>query len=303
VSRTDVRTTIKRIRRQLGSGHRNEYMALDVDIDDTETTIALDADLPAGLATGAMIVIDLEQMRVRSVDRTANTADVTRGWGDSDTAAHLAGEEVAINPRFSLLDIYVEAINEIESWGPKLWYPAHTTFAIDYETETVELPTEWSELYFVLGVRRYISGSDDVTKWPALAHTSLTRSAADLLVGSAETTVLLLRLGESVSTGTLHVTVALPLSMQDRLLGEDLIDDVGIPSSAIDLLEMGVRLRLLAQGESGRSARQAQGDARQASETPVGSMVPVLAMLQRMYDRRFAIEQAKLLARNPVVMG
>lgn len=302
MARTDIRTTVKRIRRTLASGHRGEYAALATGINETETTVTFDSDLPRGLGPNSLLNVDLEQMRVRSIDEATKTAVVVRGWGDSVGEDHAIGEEIAINPRFSLLDIYTEVVNEVEAWGPMLWQPAQTTFAVASAAETVELPVEWLDMYFVIAVSRYMPGfqQNDVTAWPRMTNTSLQRSAAGLFFASAATTGLLLRLGEPVNEGTVHVTAALPFTLQDRGLDEDLVDDVGIPSSSMDLLEMGVRMRLLNQGEIGRSARQAQGDARVAAETPVGSMVPVLAMMERTYAKRFAVEQRKLYARYPI---
>ena len=299
MARSDIRTTLRRIRRQLGSGHRNEFGALRDTIDATTTTIVFDADLPASVKANSILNIELEQMRVRTVDTSTQTVTVQRDWADSVAATHTAGEEIAINPRFSLLDIYEEMIGEVESWGPHLWKVAQQTFPVGSTTETIELPIGWSDAYGVLGVSRYISGETDSTKWPTLTGWRMLRSGVGVL-NSALTSGQLLRLGSPMVTGSVHVAVALPLSLQDRQIGEDLIDDVGLPSSSLDLLELGVRLRLLSHGESGRSARQAQGDARRAEETPVGSMVPVLQLLERQYARRMAQEQRKLQARYPI---
>lgn len=306
MARSDVRTTAKRIRRQMKSGHRSEAAQLGVALDGDDTTVTFDGDLPASLKINSILNINLELMRVKAEpNRTLNTCVVARGWEDSDPAVHAIGDEIAINPRFSLVDIYEEMVSEIESWGPSIFQVAHETFAVTAESYTVELPLEWIGNFGIIDVRRFFSdqwGDSNPTAWPTVQNWNLMTTGAGI-IDSATTSGLLLRLGDRMATGFAHVTVALPLSMQDALLGADLIDDIGLPSSSLDLLELGVRIRLLSQSEVGRSSRQPQGDSRRAEETPVGSIVPVLQLLERQYQKRMMMEQRKHYARYPLRFG
>lgn len=306
MARSDVRTTAKRIRRQMKSAHRSEAALLATDLDADDTTVAFDGDISASVKTNTILNINLELMRVKAEpDRSANTVEVTRGWEDSEPAAHVASDEIAINPRFSLIDIYEEMVSELESWGPSIFQVAHSTFAVTGDTQTIELPIDWIGNFGIIDVRRFFSdthGGTSPSTWPTVQNWNLMTSGAGV-VDAATTSGLLLRIGDGLATGYVHVTVALPLSMQDALLGDDLIDDIGLPSSSLDLLELGVRIRLLSQSEIGRSARQAQGDARRAEENPPGSIVPVLQLMERQYARRMMMEQRKFYARHPLRFG
>lgn len=299
MARSDIITTYRRIRRQMGSAHRNEFGVLDTAMDLDDTAVVFDGTPPRNVVAGTMLGIDLEMMRVVSV--AGSTATVLRGWADSEAATHAVDTEIAINPRFSLLDIAEAAIAEVDSWGPKLWRSESQVLAAAEAAETVELPAEWLDMYYVTGVRRFIAESDDTTKWPTMDY-SLSRHGVGV-IDSALTSGMLLRLPGWCSAGSVVVEAALPLTIRDYPLSSDLIDDCGFAPGMIDLLELGVKMRLMADGEIGRSSRQVQGDSRLAQENPVGSMVPVLQLYQRQYDRKMAMEQQRLYARHPLRMA
>lgn len=306
MARSEVNTTCRRIRRQLNSGQRLELGTLATTVDDNDTNIVFSDALPASVYANSMLNIGVEMMRVRSFVTATKTVTVARGAADSEAVAHTAGDEISINPRFSLLDIYDALIAELNSWGPGIYRVEADTFTYATEQQTVELPTAWADCYHVLTVRGKRDVSDLIdatnwTKWPALSW-SLVRAPVATLP-DALSSGLLLRIPDSSFIGDLYVAAALPLLTDDVPLTADLIEDIGVPASALDVVDMGVRRRLAIDAEMGRSARDAQGDSRAASENPPGGNVSVLRVLDAQYFRRMSEETYKLLSRWPIGMS
>jgi hypothetical protein len=304
MARTEVHSTLKRIRRQLHSGHRSEVNLLDTTLDDNDTSVVLSFDLAQSVIVGAELNIELELMRVTAVDRLNRTCTVIRAWQDSTADAHLAGAEVHVNPRFSLLDLYEAMLAEIQCWGPDLFRVEAITTPIAADTDTYQLPAAWENCYAVLDVRRYLTQEFDttpaITSWPA-TKARLIRGVAGSFDG-APLSGLLLRLVDTQYNGSLYVQVALPILLEEPLLTDDLVDDAQIPESLLDVLELGIKLRVFGDGEIARTSRQAQDDARLASETPPGSLSQSYQLMIQQYRYRKNIEINKLRGRYPVRM-
>jgi hypothetical protein len=116
----------------------------------------------------------------------------------------------------------------------------------------------------------------------------------------ASTSGLLLRLVNPVESGTLFVSAAMPIVAGEPALTDDLVDDVLVPASLLDVLEMGVKLRLVQDGEWARTARQAQDDSRRTAEVPPGSTVQPMQFGVAMYRNRRQEEVNKLRAQYPI---
>lgn len=299
MARTSFASFIERTRRQLDSGHRQEYNALEVSIDASSTTFMLLVEPPTALRFGDVLSVDFELMRVLSYN--ARQVTVRRGYLDTDGAAHSANAEVIVNPRFSTFDIYEATVDEVNSWGPNLYRVDAQELAIDAAEETVQLPSAWINTLGVIEVRRkWDDPYRDIQNWP-LVNVRLLRSTTAW--SAATSSGLLLRLLQPVASGTLLVTVALPYSMVDVPTTADLTDDVGIPESYFDFLSMGVKLRLTQDAEWARFARDQQDDARRTAETPVGSAVQPLNFGYATYTRRKQEEINKLNSLWPFRIG
>lgn len=295
MARTEVLATMKRIRRQLHSGHRSEVNTLGGPLDASTTEVIFGFDPGASVIVGAVLGVDLELMRV--VARVDNTVTVIRGWQDSTAAAHLAGVEVQINPRWSMLDIYEAMIAEINSWGPQLYRVHSDELTVGWNTEAVELPVEFAGMYGVCAVRRKFD--TDTTKWPAI-ETRLVRAPT---WSGAPTSGLLLRFVDPMSGGQVLVTAAMPITTDGPALDDDLVDDVHVPSSLLDVLEMGAKLRIANDAEFARLSRQSQDDSRRNEEVPVGAPMQPLQYATAVYRNRKQEEINKLRALYPIRMS
>lgn len=293
MARTSVTTTIQRIRRQLQSGYRFEANYLNGAIGMGDTTIALSITPTAGLQPGAIVYVDLEAMRVLTVNQSSSTMTVQRAIYDSTPAAHTSGSEVVINPRFSPLDIFDALQEEIASYGPQLYRVDADEFAVAEVDDILQLPAAWSDCYGIIDVRRKWADTG-VESWPRL-QCRFQRSGPTATGGNS-----ILRFTESVLTGTVYVQVARPFVLTGFDLTKDLVTDVLLPDSMLDVVGMGTKFRLLVDNENGRTARSAQDEPRRAEEIPVGSTVQPLQLNNALYRNRKQEEVNKLRAMWPV---
>lgn len=293
---SSVSTTLARIRRQMRSGSRAGFNLLDGAIDADDTTISLAITPDAGLRAGSEICIDVELMYVRSV--STNSVVVIRGWEGSTAVAHDSGTLVEVNPRFSSYDILNAMRAEIGSWGPALYRVDTQTFAVDGTTELIELTTAgWANCYGIGTVM--LEPTESVAYGRPVPISPLhrvLRTEANKLTSAPSG--LAIRLIESYRIGTLVVEAGLPFESFD--IGDDLVTDVGLVETQLDVVEMGVKARLLVDAENNRGQRAAQGESREAAETPPGSLVSTNQMATLLYRNRKEEEINKLQARHPL---
>ena len=304
MARTTVANTIERVRRRLSSGQRLELGILDGALTDSGTTVTFEDDLPANLRAGAIICIDLETMRVRSVDTAAKTATVVRGWQDSDAAAHSDDAQIWINPRFQPIDIFDAIQAELLGWGPELYKVLGYTATLADADDTYELPATMADTYGIIDVLRqwddlgqYI---EPVTQWPRMnwrlqrgttAWTGITTSGIQL------------RFIDRTYAGSIFILAALPFSTTSMTTATDLVSGTGLQESMLDVLELGVIIRLVNDSEHARGARTTQDEPRRTEETPWGGGMNSMQVNLSLYQRRIQAEVAKLRAKYPIKVG
>lgn len=303
MARSTVSVTIDRIRRQLSSGYRNEINTLASAVTSSQTTITLTFTLTANVVAGAMLSINTELLRVVSVDTSSKTATVIRGFHDSIAATHDLGAEVWINSRFTGLDIYDALLEEIGSYGPQLYQVVTEELTVADSQEIVELPVSMADCYGIIDANRYWTDTSSTTQsnvWPR-ANVRLIRY--DPAVWSAfSTSGLALRIIDPVAAGKIIVKAAVPYHTTFTL-AQDLLVHGGLQESMLDVVSMGVRLRLLQANEAGVSARTTQDEPRRAQEVPPGSLVQQGQVSQALYRNRKMEEINKLRSLYPVRFG
>lgn len=302
MARDNVTTTIERIRRSLASTVRMEINVLGANLNTTDTTVQLTYALAKSLRSGAVMSIGAELMRVISVDELAMTAEVLRGWQDSDPEAHTTGDEVLINPRFTRFDILDAITEEIETWAPDIFYVEHQQIAVTDESYSVELPAEFADTIAVISVHRNWTVDDNTGVWPEIDFT-LQRGT----VGEWDATTLsglLIRFTHGwngrTQAGNVLVTMARPFDASAITEATNLFADLGIDRSQLELVELGVKYRLMMDDEQGRSARNAQDEPRRNEEVPVQAAASIGQVLMQRYDRRRSQEMTKLRSRYPL---
>lgn len=298
-------TTAERIYRQLQSSHRGEINALAGTLDIDDQTFTLTYDFNQSIRVGTVLTIGYERMRVMGFVDTSKTVTVIRGWMDSDAATHAAGDIAWLDSRFSPFDVLEAMRSELAGWGPQLYRVLYTDFTISDGAETSILPDSWANIYGIIGAWAkpdggFVSG-DDVTStsWPTIG-TRLVRGG--LGFPGATTSGLLLRYvpyGGYTTSGAIRVKAAIAFD-PDFATDDDLLTDAGLTAGQVDVLEMGVKVRLLMDGQNSRTARDVQDEPRRAEENPVGSAVQPNQAVYAMYRYRKQEEINKLVAQNPI---
>lgn len=285
MARTTVWPTIQRVRRQLHSGFRYESLTLAGNITADATTVAFTTTPPAKLTVGSTLCIGLELMRVESVRPASSTATVVRGAGGSDATTHSAGSEVEISPRWEPLTLYDAMVAEIQSWAPSLFGTVIQITNITDDTEVVELETELLGNYGLLAALYTPSGS------------SVQRRVRFREAGASTPIV---RLIDPLTAGTIEIVAATAFDVSTLALTDDLVADIGLRPSMVDLLELGIKVRLTPDGEHQRTGRLVQDMTRRAEEVPLGAYVNHANHQLTLYRIRKEEEVKKLRALYPV---
>lgn len=296
-----VREVVEKLRRQLAAAQRWEVTILDASANDTQDELSLRYELTPSIEAGAILSINDEDVYVLEVDTSTYVVTVIRGWNGSDAGHHDVNDVVWIEPRWTGADLADTLRDEILSWPTKLFRVFGATVDVASDDETVELATTFTGLYGIIDVR-FNETAADTTAWKR-ADVRLQRGYSTTWEGAATSGVLLRYKRGVLPAGSLYVEAAMPFDIDAWDWEADLVDDIGIPESCIDLATLGVKVRLLADSEIGRSARDAQGDARNAQETPPGAAIGAAEALRQLYMRRMAEEVARLAARYPIVVG
>lgn len=301
MARTNVYTTAKRIRRQVGNGHREENGVLFATIDDTVNTLQFTTAMPASVHEGVTLGIDAELILVVTADPATNICTVIRGFEDSIAAAHLAGTMIEIAPRFPLFSIVEAMISEVDSWGPDLYYADTQLYTVADGVTLLGLTGVWYNIYRVLDVKQEeVTG--DFSVWPRIRH-RLVRGGVGSNSPWAPTTGIGIRFQEPVRGGRVAITAAIPFPTDVILADSDWVTTVHLTKSQVDLLEMGTKIRLIMDSDDEATGRNAQDEPRRAAEVPIGSMVSLSQLRLARYTRRLSDEKAKLNRLFPTRMS
>lgn len=300
MARTEVTQVIERIRRQLNSTVRLEVSTLGSSLTTTTNPVTLTYDLPNSLRPGAILAVGTEIMRVISVDTGAKEATVIRGYMDTDPEAHAAGDEVQINPRFTRFDIFDAVISEMDSWSPDLFTVSDwTTTVSSGVTQGIEVPTAYADALGVIEVRRNYT-EDDSAVWPEM-HFALHRGRSASLTPT-EGTGMFIRftdnLGYVKADGNVAVRMAVPYDTSTITEATDLAA-LGVTGGQLEIIELGVKSRLVADEETPRSGRGTQDEPRRAEEVQGGQALSLAQTFLQRYDKRRAQEVRRLRTLYP----
>jgi len=299
MARDSISTIIDKIRRQLNSTVRLEVTTLGASCLSSDTTLTLGYDLADSIRAGAELAIESEVVRVMSVDVVAKEVTVIRGFQDSTPADHALGVEVQVNPRFTRFDIFDAIYDEMAGWQPDLWTTDLYETTVADDQEVVELPASHADCLGVIEVRR---------NWTATSSSSWPQAEYRLQRGTSSWTAaplsgLLVRFAEGtgyMKAGSVMMTIARPYDLSTLSETTDIVTDLGVPYSYIELISLGVKMRLMGDDENGRSARNAQDEPRRNEDVPAGSALSVAGQLAQRYERKRRNEVMTLRGRYPL---
>lgn len=225
-----------------GLGVKEDTVAyLASDITANATTFSVD---DASKFSAGWLEIDLEMIRIKSVDLQANTitlAPAGRGYRGTVAAQHSAGAEVLFKPIMARSVVAREINREIAGLYPTL--AGIDTLDITTGSPTVMAYGIPADADAVVDVRR----KDPLGNWVRVRswETEFSVNTDDFPTGAAVV------LGEPLPLGT---AVQVVFSRRPRLLTglNDAFSGTGLPDGAADVVELGAIVRLLPAFDIGR---------------------------------------------------
>jgi hypothetical protein len=300
---TTVDDLLNRVRRDAVLGLHGPVYSLASNFTVGDGAIVLNED-PMHMGPGSIVALEAQLFYVTAVDSGSKTLSVIEGYLGSTPANVATPNIVEVDPRFPKAALIDYACQEINSWSGELW----RTTAIDLDgnvrNRSYDLTGVTGGVLFLLDVRRMPEGVpvDDFFRlswigdsWPHMAG----RLVRNMDTGEFASGFSLQLTQAPRVNATLRVVLAQPFVLDPFELTTDLVDDVGLEASWLDILEFGVRWRALSALTTGRVDWRTAGMAREAEEVTPLDMVRVTGMARDMRQLRLAQEGLALRGRYP----
>lgn len=282
---------IDRVANDLLAGTVEERNKVATGIDASTTTVTFSYAL-SGLREGTVFEIGSEQFYVWTVNSSAKSAVVERGFNGTTAAEHSANDIVTVNPRFPRYRVLAQLNAELADLSSPLnglFQMSTLDVAYNGSDRMVDL-TGVTDIIDLYDVRlRYLN--DD---YPVIRSVRLLRDmpTTDFTSGFA------LAFDAAVRAGSLRVSYKAPYG--SFTAESDTVADIGGSSNIDDLLALGAQIRLMAGREIKRNFTESQGDTRRAEEVPSGAVSNSMLQLQRLRRDRVMAEAARLNRQYPI---
>ena len=103
-------------------------------------------------------------------------------------------------------------------------------------------------------------------------------------------------------SGSVLITVGVPYTSDGISPTTVLSADKRIGPSLLELIELGIKYRLMLDDETGKSARNAQDEPRRNEDVPPGAAMSLGQVIAARYERRRSAEVINFRTRYPLVM-
>jgi hypothetical protein len=298
MARSGVDETINRIRRQLRTAVRNEILTCETVLEANAAIVSIVfiEQLPAQLIAGTVLAIGTEELRVIDVDRSGGSCRVTRGWFDSVPEAHAANSTVFVNSRYSGFALLDEMVNEVQSWGNELYDVVNYEVNVAAGTEMIVMPDALSSMLHLVSVRFKSSGGSNPA-WREVPGRSQFSGSGDW---SAASSGVLFRSFEQLPTGTALITAAMPFDASTIVAGADLTTDTKIPTSMLEIVDLGVKARLLYDAANNDAQRQNVDENVDREGVPVASSIRLARNMRGMQRAAVEVQARRLRSRYPI---
>jgi len=269
---------------------RITYLTAAVNTTDLALTIGSSANLAKGI-----IEVDDELIWVDNFNQSTSVLNAAPGFGrgyqGTSPAPHSQYAQVTLAPTFPRLMIK-KAINDvINSFYPKLWSVASTTFTFNASQTTYPLPDDVESIL-------YMSWQ---TTGSSLEWLPINRWRADPMANIATfNTTNTVNIYENIQPGR---TVQVYYTTEPNTLDsntDDYADVTGLPASSAEVAILGASYKLLSYLDAGRinlsSAEADLNDTKISSSAGVASSRYIYAL----YQQRLNEEALKLQDRYPI---
>lgn len=260
---TTVSALCDRVRRDTGLAQTGPLYTLASATLAGATALPLNED-PEHFNQGITVAVDFELFHVQSVDVGSSTLTVIPGYHSSTQAAHDQNAIVEVDPRIpkaSMLD-WIE--HEIRTWRTRLFRVVTVDIPVTTSTRAYDL-TGATDVDFLLGARLMPTGTPSTNfswtgdSWPNVEVKVLRgMDAASFASGFA-----LQLLAPPRTATTLRVAYATDFDYSgfDGVTPQDtdLVDDVGLETGWLSILEAALTAKMLDHSLSARTDWRASG--------------------------------------------
>lgn len=289
---TNVGALIEQTRRHLFGAHKPQLNKLASALTDSTTTVTTSYNLNGAVA-GSTLCIDNEIVYVWEATPASKQLVIERGWLGTTPTAHNAGSIIEVNPRFAVPVIRQALQDELRSWPPELFRVEAQDVELASNTRLIDLAAFGSVIQ-VLRVTRPPTSVE--TAWRRLPFRFERTTGDEYPSGVAVLT------NPTDVAMTVRVAVAAPFATDTFADSVDLVTQVGLAESMLDIAPLGAASRLLAVKEIQRVDASSQGDPRIATEIPNGAISATSRQLRALRDKRFAEEALRLRNAYPWTM-
>jgi len=231
---------------------------LAVAMDNSTTSLSYTGILPAW-GPGSVAEIDSELMLVQSVDTTAKTATVIRGWLNTTAASHTANTPVFVNPRVSradVLDLFNDCLTAIY---PTIYKTSTTTATYSNNSIGYNMPSDTSK---ILTVQYQVNSN--ASQWAHIGDYELHQNmdTSDFAGGKA------IMIRKSLpSSASIRITYSSPFT-RFTAESEDMTTDIGLQDYMTDLLFYFSMNRLAVQEELENTQKKNAQSHQRSQESP-----------------------------------
>lgn len=260
----------------------------------TSTATAMTIGSSSNLAKG-IIEIDDELIWIDNFDQGSSTLNAAPGFGrgyqNTNASPHSQYAQITLSPTFPR-NVIKKAINDaINSFYPKLWATASTTFTFNASQVTYALP---DDLQSILYMSWQTTGSSQewlpINRWRA-------DQMANVATFNTQNTV---NLYENIQPGrTVQVWYTTTPNTLDNGT-DDYADVTGLPGSSAEVAILGASYKLLSYLDAGRiNLSSAEAD---LNDTKIPSTAGVSASryIFALYQQRLNEESLKLQDKYPI---
>lgn len=302
---TTIGGLLDRVKRDASLGVYGPIYTLKTSIVAGDSTLEVN-EATEHITVGSTLSINLELIRVTAVSPGTSVLTIARGVGGSTAASHTAGDLIEVDPRLPLVALHEWAEHELLSWRKQLF----RVDAVDVPATRLErtyplTPNDSAEVDFLLDVRQQPNGSgaafDDYNRtwtgdsWPRVEA----RLLREMPLGDFASGYAIQLTHYPRFSTNLRVIYATAFDLSAFALTDNLITDVGLEPSHLDVLEQGLRWRALQAGIIPRTDWQATGVLRDSEQVSLLDVVRAVDMARSLRDRRFNDEAMILRSRFP----
>lgn len=257
------------------------------------TTLELEMSAE-GITPGMLVSSGLNVWFVRGVNANTNTLTVIPGYEGSPQGAVQAGDFLYIRPRVTDWYLFNELNSVVRSMSSPhsgLYRIATFDLEVDSVWQTYNIPTEAQGMVGILSVRVLEPSSDDL--WVTVPDRYYRWQAQENI----------LRIMYNVpSTSTIQVVYKAPFAAATSL-ADDVVDDMGLAETMVDIPPLGAAASLLRTTEARRGQIAVQGDPRRSEDVQRGANGSASMMFEQQYRDRVGEEHVRLIQRTGIYRG